>query len=109
MYLDERNEAGATALFDAVCSGSKVEVERLLSLGADPNIAENNGITPLMEAAADGSVPMIELLLRHGARWDFCDNFGDSAVDYARAEKRAAAVHFLEALGLAGRPPGNCD
>jgi uncharacterized protein len=96
--INERSPSGATKLFEAVSSESVEEVEELLRLGADPNIPENNGTTPLMEAASAGSVPMIELLLRYGAKWDCRDEFGDTALDYARNQKRKAAVHFLEAI-----------
>jgi uncharacterized protein len=96
--INERSPSGATRLFEAVSSGSIIEVQNLLAQGADPNIPENNGTTPLMEAASGGSVPMIELLLRYGAKWDCHDHFGDTALDYARNQKRKAAVHFLEGL-----------
>lgn len=98
MSIDDRDEVGATALFNAVSDNCIEKVQRLLELGANPNIPENNGITPLMDAASGGSVPMIELLLRYGARWDVADNFGDRAIDYARSQKKKAAVHFLESL-----------
>ena len=56
-----------------------------LELGANPNIAENNGTTPLMNAAAGKSVEMVKALLKYGATMDDKDNFGDSAVNYAQS------------------------
>jgi ankyrin repeat protein len=70
MPIDDRDEVGATALFNAVSDNCIEKAQQLLELGANPNIPENNGITPLMDAASGGAVPMIELLLRYGARWD---------------------------------------
>lgn len=103
MGINDRDEVGQTALFEAVSDDAIERIQELLTEGADPNISDNNGTTPLMEAASGGSVPIIELLLRYGARWDLLDNFGDSAVDYARNQKHKAAARFLEGLGLTRR------
>ena len=64
--INSRDEVGATRLFEAVSDEDVAEASRLLSLGADPNIPEVNGITPLMDAASGGNSEMVELLLEHG-------------------------------------------
>lgn len=82
--LDKCDEQGYTALNIATLEGDLAEVIRLLKLGANPNIAENNGTTPLMNAAAGKSVEMVKALLKYGAIIDDKDNFGDSAVNHAQ-------------------------
>ena len=62
MWFDERDELGCTQLFEGVSDNDTEKVQKLLELGANPNIPENNGITPLMDAAAGGPVQMMELL-----------------------------------------------
>ena len=55
---------GNTLLHSAVVSGDVREVERLLSAGADPRIANREGQTPLRVAAILGHDDIRDLLAR---------------------------------------------
>lgn len=64
--LDINNQdiAGATLLLNAVKEeGMTYYVNRLLELGADPNIPSNDGMVPLIKAVAAGKKEEIEILL----------------------------------------------
>lgn len=58
---------GNTLLHSAVVSGNLTEVERLLKLGANPNVANREGRTPLYAAALFGFKNIYELLRQFGA------------------------------------------
>jgi ankyrin repeat protein len=60
--VDDRNSGGATALLRAVEAGKREEASLLLSLGADPNLADENGKTPLSAARESKDDQMIALL-----------------------------------------------
>jgi hypothetical protein len=53
--LEKKNWKGETPLHAASVRGDTAAVDRLLSLGADPNTADNAGWTPLHEAAGAGN------------------------------------------------------
>jgi ankyrin repeat protein len=57
---------------------------------------EYEGATPLMFAALAGDMPNIQYLLKRGANLKLRDG-GNTALDYARREKRVAAVKILQA------------
>lgn len=56
---------GNTLLHSAVISGDVQEVERLLSAGADPNIANRDGRTPAEFAMILAHRSISDLLMRH--------------------------------------------
>jgi|307.fasta_scaffold807529_1 ankyrin repeat protein len=58
---------GNTLLHSAVVSGDVAEVERLLKLGANPNVANRDGRTPLHAAALFGFKKIYALLRQFGA------------------------------------------
>lgn len=58
---------GNTLLHSAVISGNIQEVERLLSAGADPNIANRDGHTPLHAAVICGHASIHDLLVSYRA------------------------------------------
>ena len=66
--------------------------EVLLQLGADPNVALNDGTTPLMAAASNGHGDAVKALIAAGAELDSCDRHGRTALHHAiswRDEKSA--------------------
>jgi ankyrin repeat protein len=55
-------------LYDAVQSGTAVDVRQLLAAGADPNEVEEAGdVTPLMAAASRGDLEIVKALVEAGA------------------------------------------
>ncbi len=77
---------GRTALLIASLRRDHATAQRLLQLGANPDIGDRNGRTPLMVAAAQGDVKMLGELLPH--------SYQPSARD---AEGRSAAYHAIAA------------
>jgi ankyrin repeat protein len=61
---------GNTLLHGAVISGDVQEVKRLLSAGADPNIANRDGRTPMDVAMILGHLSISELLTRYRPQGD---------------------------------------
>lgn len=66
--LDMVNCDGMTLLHLCSFTGRVACVRRLLELGANPNLADNEGWTPLHVAAAAHHVDILKLLLQGGAR-----------------------------------------
>lgn len=67
--LDHVNNLGWTALIEAVILGDGgadhvATVQALVAAGADPRIADRNGVTPLGHAKARGYGEMVEILQR---------------------------------------------
>ncbi len=65
--INHVNDPGWTALLEAVILGDGSEryqqiVQILLDAGADPNIADNEGVTPLEHARANGYVEIVSIL-----------------------------------------------
>jgi ankyrin repeat protein len=65
--VNERDQAGRTALYFAVEGHQEHAVERLLAAGADPNIPDDSGKAPLSIALERRSRKLSELLLAAGA------------------------------------------
>ncbi len=90
---DLQSNDGATPLLLAAQIGWTSGAERLLARRANPNLANRNGETPLMFAVRRFDLAMVRLLLQHRADPNLTDNLtGNSAIDYARQDRRAAAV-----------------
>jgi len=64
--INERGLHGSTPLHVNVEENNYAEVTRLLALGADPMIRDNNGHTPFQVAQLLGLQKMLRLLKRHG-------------------------------------------
>ena len=62
-----RDSKGISVLMLAAEKGLREIAEALLSLGADPNIADDYDDVPLNRAAAGGHVEIVRLLAEHGA------------------------------------------
>ena len=82
-FVNSRNDEGATALLVAAALGRREMVQTLISKGADPAIASNDGITslhcgmsqlyvagvsPLHSASARGHMDVCTMLLQAGAK-----------------------------------------
>lgn len=85
MYVDAIvNAQEETALHRAVVSGQDAVVERLLSLGADANLADSRGDTPLMKAVRSGRQGLQEMLFQQGSKPFQRNQRNLSAFDEAR-------------------------
>ncbi len=73
-----------TALMAAVMNGDEIVLEKLLKLGANPNLKDKDGKTALILAVFFNKPEVVKILLSHGADKDIRDNDGLSALDYAK-------------------------
>lgn len=90
---DAQANDGTTPLGLAAQLGWRDGVETLLGGGASVDLANSRGETPLILAVQGRSLPVVRLLLARGANPDATDSVaGLSALDYARADRRSAAI-----------------
>jgi ankyrin repeat protein len=91
---------GLTPLWMASQTGNARLIELLLDAGADANGATTLGVTPIMMAAAVGSVDAVKLLVIRGANVNAVEaTYGQSALMFAAARNRPAAIEVLIELG----------
>jgi ankyrin repeat protein len=91
---------GVTPLILAADNGDATLIDALLAGGAKPDTANDNGTTPLMQAAAAGDPSVLKELLNHGANVNAREKtYGQSALFFAAANDRDAAVRFLTEHG----------
>lgn len=93
--VNERAEAGWTALLYASAQGYPQIVRLLLDAGANPDIGNVHSITPLMYGARYDNLEVCRCLLEHGANTDLQDKYGDSALMVATAYGHADLVEEL--------------
>lgn len=102
------NRTGETPLGLASRLGFEEGARLLIGGGARVDGSNNSGQTPLiiavqnMQMAPGARIQLVQMLVRQGASPDKTDNVGLSARDYARQDRRSAAV--LRALEEK-RPP----
>ena len=93
--IDSVDDTGSTPLMITLTSYRYQNgglSEALIGLGADPDIARNDGTTPLMAAASNGHTDAVKALVAAGADLDACDRNGRTALHHAiswRDEKSA--------------------
>lgn len=91
--VDLQSNDGSSPLHLAAQLGWYEGAELLLSQRASPNLANSRGETPLILAVQRRNLPMVRLLLSHGGDPGITDNVaGYSALDYARQDRRSAAI-----------------
>jgi ankyrin repeat protein len=84
---------GTTPLILAAQLGWIDGAEALIARGANVNLGNRGGETPLIMAVQRGDLAMVRLLLARGANPNQTDNVsGYSAIDYARQDRRTAAI-----------------
>lgn len=74
-------------------------VRRLLDLGADPDVLDDQQSTPLMKAAQEGKLALVRLLLSANAQFDHRDSRDRTAMMYAAEQKHVDVVRELLARG----------
>ncbi len=83
----------------AARDGYLSEVEKLIGIGVDVNMQNNNGRTALMMAAGNGYFEIVELLIEAGADNNLQDINGYTALKFAAGYGRIEIVEFLINIG----------
>lgn len=86
---------GVPPLVDAVKSGDREAVLRMIAEGSDVNAAEQDGTTALMWAAYHGDARLVEALLEAGADGSRMNDYGASAMSEAVAAGDADIIRLL--------------
>ncbi len=105
----EVNKPGWTPLHYAASNASEASpdmVRLLLAHFAYIDAESPNKTTPLMMAARYGTDAVVKLLLEEGADPLLRNEQGQSAIDFAHAASRPAAVELISAQVRAKRPAG---
>jgi ankyrin repeat protein len=97
---------GHTALHTAVRRRDSVWVRYLLTTGANPNLADKQGVTPLMLASQLGYVEGIGILASKGAEVDAPNDAGETPLMLAVHRRDLPMVRMLLA---GGADPGRSD
>lgn len=96
--VNQRDDAGRTALFYAVEGGQRDAAEILLARGADPNLRDETGRAPLHLALAQKDKPLVELLLENRADPDAgAGDFPTPLMEAARRGDESAILRLLRA------------
>jgi hypothetical protein len=90
---DMQSNDGTTPLILCAQLGWGEGATQLLLRGANPNLGNRSGETPLIVAVQRRDIQMVRLLIGQHADPNLTDNLsGNSALDYARQDPRAAAI-----------------
>jgi len=90
---DIQSNDGTTPLILCAQLGWTEGATQLLARRANPNLANRSGESPLIVAVQRRDIQMVRLLLGQGANPNQTDNLsGNSAIDYARQDPRAAPI-----------------
>ncbi|MEO5970573.1 MAG: ankyrin repeat domain-containing protein [Bdellovibrionia bacterium] len=110
-YLNDKDEAGNTALINACFRGDEPIVQALIQAGADVNLVGQLGVSPLIASASFGNLEQAKMLLDAGARIEARDVFGKSPFLYSISKGHSSMIDFwattLENLCLDVDSKGN--
>eukprot|EP00928_Gymnodinium_smaydae_P080008 TRINITY_DN63815_c0_g1_i1.p1 TRINITY_DN63815_c0_g1~~TRINITY_DN63815_c0_g1_i1.p1 ORF type:complete len:662 (-),score=86.51 TRINITY_DN63815_c0_g1_i1:429-2414(-) len=106
--VDQRNDAGCTALYRAVQRGQVSCAQLLLDSGAQIDAATNTGATPVYIAADRGYCELVDLLLSRGCNVKAATELQMTPLLIAAFNGREEVVRTLVAHGadLSERGPG---
>lgn len=90
---------GHSALHTTVKRRDASWLRYLLTLGANPNTADKNGVTPLMLASQLGFTEGIEMLAQKGARVDASNDAGETPLILAVHRRDTPMLRILLAAG----------
>jgi tetratricopeptide (TPR) repeat protein len=107
--VDERDEAGDTALISAAAGGNARVARLLVARKADVDAEGRYGRRPLSYAADRSDHELLELLLRAGAVVDYADKDGRSPLLSAvqRRDSVATGLLLLHRAKRSTAPPGH--
>ena len=92
--------SAVTPLHDAVESGNRRAIRKLIALGADINAKnEIDGYTPLHEAVESGILKTVKLLVKLGAEIESLDNNEFTPLLLAISHKKIKIIKFLISQG----------
>jgi len=92
--INQHGEDGWTLLYWSVTPVYKV-AQKLLTMGADPNIKTLNGWTALHRVVAWNDLKAVELLVEAGADSSIETDEGDTALDLAIRYNHTKIVEYL--------------
>lgn len=94
---DARDSSGGTALHAAMFQKNIKIVKLLLDYGLDVNaIGPKNGYTPLHDAVWGNNPEAAKLLMERGAKTDIKNKEGQTPLEKAQSEGKAALVKVLQ-------------
>jgi ankyrin repeat protein len=109
--IDHRHRSGMTALHIAIIASNLMAARFLLSNGANPNVADENGLTPLhLTALYSNDMDIVELLVNHEeVDVNYLDNKGNNALHCAKYNKHGLgkAIGNLLREKMAAKAEGN--
>ena len=91
--------SGETALHIVTKRRDALWIRFLTQKGANPNIADKNGVTPLMVATSLGFVEGVEALIEAGARVDVTNDAGETPLIAAVHARNIQLVRLLLSNG----------
>jgi uncharacterized protein len=92
----EKSPEGVKAMFYAIEKDNLVYAQKVMSMGFDPNLLNDNGYSPLQYAAMRGNPQMVELFIRNGASVSQLSKDGESAVELALKMGHGEAADVLK-------------
>lgn len=97
--INERAEAGWTALLYASAQGYPQIARLLLEAGANPDMGNVHNITPLMYSARYGNEQVCKLLIDYGAGLNLQDVYGETALMVAARRGHPKIAKLLITAG----------
>lgn len=91
--------SGETGLHIVTARRDALWIRFLAQRGANPNIADKNGVTPIQLAASLGFIEGIEALIKAGARIDVTNSAGETPLIAAVHRRDAAMIRLLLSKG----------
>ena len=96
---EPRKPDGSTPLQWAVFNGDLAEAQRLLKLGADPQVPNNYGVNALLLAADIADTGLIQALLKAGADANSANADGETALHLVARSANVEAARLLVKAG----------
>jgi uncharacterized protein len=95
------DKEGRTPLHYAALANDADALSKLLTAGADPNVADRVGFTPLHFAAQEGAITSAQILLAAGAQVDAANSYGNTPLFSAvfNSRGRGELIHLLRRHG----------